>query len=90
MGGAIEVWVRKMARSAAKAVEPTTPHTQAARRTGLGVGLGPGDLIELNDAFELGTDDDDDLMASEDTERGRRRPPSAGLHEDDGWKKKGD
>lgn len=90
MGGAIEGWVRKLARTAAKAVEPTTPQVQAARRTGLGVGLGPGDLIELNDAFEFETDEEDSgVVDSHDSERGRTR--SAGsASRDDGWKKKGE
>jgi len=91
MGSAIEGWVRKLARSAAKAVEPTTPQIQAARRTGLGVGLGPGDLIELNDAFEFETDDEDSGVAERyDTERGRSRPAGPVFYDDDRWRKKGE
>lgn len=104
MGGAIEGWVRKIARSAAKAVEPATPQAQAARRTGLGVGLGPGDLIELNEAFELETDEED--QAGDYAERGRTRMgasigqksntttkarmPVAGFGDEENLKKKGD
>jgi len=58
VGGAIEGWVRKLANTAAKAVEPTLAVPQLGKGVGRGVGLGPGDLIELNDAFELGDDED--------------------------------
>jgi len=75
MSGAIEGWVRKLAQNAAKMVEPI-PGTTAGRRgprgpLGLERGRGGGDLIELNDAFEIGEDEEDNV---EETQRGRARP----------------
>lgn len=86
MGGAIEGWVRKLASNAAKMVEPAAG-AQAGKRgpgsdaLGLGQGRGAGDLIELNDAFEIGIDEDEEI---EERHRGRGRPDgstwAAGQH----------
>lgn len=75
MSGAIEGWVRKLAHNAAKMVEPM-PGTTGGRRVPKGaLGLeqerGGGDLIELNDAFEIGGDEED---STEEAQRGRVRP----------------
>jgi hypothetical protein len=68
VGGAIEGWVRRVARRAASALESNTATSSSAMmgtrnksNTGvqsLGVmgGGGMGDLIELVDAFEVGDD----------------------------------
>lgn len=53
MGSALEGWVRKIADRAAKVVEPPSPNLKLGRETGIRHG-GTGDLIELEDAWELG------------------------------------
>jgi LysM repeat protein len=72
VGGAIESWVRKLAKKAATALE-TNPATASTTRSkgkgnvggqGLGLAGGIGDLIELVDAFEVGDGGED--MARED------------------------
>lgn len=68
LGGAIEGWVRKMAKSATSAMEPSDRVTAARASVGVpgrGVG-GIGDLIEMADSFEIGGDED------EEEERGRQ------------------
>ncbi|KAA6415088.1 MAG: carbohydrate-binding module family 50 [Lasallia pustulata] len=53
VGGAIEGWVRKLARKAAATVQPPAPSHRPGVR----------DSIELSDAFEVGEDDDGTLGA---------------------------
>lgn len=84
VGGAIEGWMRDLAKSAVKAVEPASSassHGDASARP-FGLQRGPsGDLIELSNAFEVGVDDEDDedrpSVESVEEERGRIRPPVA-------------
>lgn len=71
VGGAIESWMRKMAKGASTMLEPSnkngTGKNSAVPVLGA-VGGDMGDLIELrDDAFEVGGDDDED-------ELGRGRP----------------
>lgn len=65
MGSALEGWARKMADRAAKVVQPPSPNLKLGRETGIRHG-GTGDLIELEDAFELGSsaggEDDGDAL----------------------------
>lgn len=69
VGGAIEGWVRKIAKSAAKAVEPQ-PSTSQGQRD-LGFRQGSEDIIELSNAFEIGEDDLDEEDRLEEQRRGR-------------------
>ncbi|KAF2489470.1 hypothetical protein BU16DRAFT_182591 [Lophium mytilinum] len=80
VGGAIESWMRKMAKGASTMLEPSTKNG-----TGRGsavpvigvVGGDMGDLIELrDDAFEVGDDDDDDDADA--LGRGRKATESLG------------
>lgn len=63
VGGAIEGWVRKLAKKASTALEASSTGDNAARikgkgtaaaNSGLGLGGNMGDLIELTDALDLG------------------------------------
>jgi hypothetical protein len=58
LGGAVESWVRKMAKKASTALD-SGPAASSARNPGVkaigvGVGSGTGDLIEMVDAFAIG------------------------------------
>jgi len=84
MGSAIEGWVRKIADKAAKVVEPPSPNVQRGRDTGIGSAGGAGDLIELEDAFELGGEDDmlpDPASFEEEPHRGRVSRRATGMEE---------
>lgn len=94
VGSTLEGWVRKMADRAAKVVEPPSPNLKLGRQTGIRHG-GMGDLIELEDAFELGSnagDNEGDVLpdpnafaAFDDDEpargRGSRRVGSTALQD---------
>jgi hypothetical protein len=57
VGGAIEGWMRKMAKKASSAMEANSAAAAAKGNAGvqaMGMGSGIGDLIELVDAFEIG------------------------------------
>lgn len=56
VGGAIESWVRRMAK---KPDQPTRAARASVGAPGKGAG-GIGDLIEMTDEFEIGRDDEDD------------------------------
>lgn len=71
VGGAIEGWVRKMAKKAGQALEGAGPaagggasqHSYGRGNVGvngMALGSGVGDLIELVDAFEIGDEDGED------------------------------
>lgn len=63
MGSAIEGWVRKMAKTAVKAVEPMSAvqskNQPRVKTTGIRPRSVDGDMIELNDAFEVGEEDEE-------------------------------
>jgi len=95
VGSTLEGWVRKMADRAAKVVEPPSPNLKLGRQTGIRHG-GMGDLIELEDAFELGghAGDEGDVLPDPDAfaafeddepargrERGSRRVGSTALQD---------
>ena len=94
VGGAIEGWVRKIAKSAAKAVEAQPSATQGQRD--LGFRHGSDDIIEMSNAFEIGEDDLDDEDRIEEQRRGRtllgRESTSSFTRDkyDGGSKRKGD
>jgi hypothetical protein len=78
VGGAIEGWMRKMAKRATTAIEANAA-TAAAKGNagvqGMGMGGGAGDLIELVDAFEIGDGEearlaDDSVLVADRTDTG--------------------
>ena len=85
VGVAIEGWVKKIAKQAAKAVEQPQQRqkpiatTQTRRELGISTTSGGGDLIELSNAFEIGEDEvDEEDRYEEALQRGRAR---IGKHE---------
>ncbi|KAI9652218.1 MAG: hypothetical protein M1831_007127 [Alyxoria varia] len=104
VGGAIEGWMRKLAKNAAKAVEPPAQRPTVSRtQKDLGLGIsgsqvtGDGDLIELSNAFEIGDDELDEEDKMDDPQRGRARlgkdtiqDSSGGYSERANSKRKGD
>lgn len=88
LGGAIEGWARKLAKTAAKALEQPAPSRGARQqRQKLGLGSSGGDLIELSNAFEIGLDDEIE-DAEEEQMRGRAREPTPTLHAQQ-WQRQG-
>lgn len=90
-GGAIEGWVRKVAKNAAKAIEP--PPSSMQTRRNLGMRQGSEDIIELSNAFEIGDDDLDEENYIDEQARGRtrtERSPTRGDFYDGASKRKGD
>jgi LysM repeat protein len=72
VGSTIEGWVRNIAHKAAKVVEPPSPNIKRGIDTGIRGGA--GDLIELEDAIDLGGEDDslpDPAMFDDEPHRGR-------------------
>jgi LysM repeat protein len=72
VGGAIESWMRRVASKAKDALEPAERAKVGRASVGTpskGV-RGVGDLIEMTDEFEIGTDDDGE--GEGEAERGRR------------------
>jgi hypothetical protein len=78
VGGAIEGWMRKMAKRATTAIEANAATATAkgnAGVQGMGMGGGAGDLIELVDAFEIGDGEearlaDDSVLVADRTDTG--------------------
>ncbi|KAB8349691.1 hypothetical protein FH972_023707 [Carpinus fangiana] len=72
IGGAIEGWVRNLSKTAAKLVEPPSASQQVRKQTG--IDSGTGDLIELDNSFEIGEDElPDPSQFSDEEGRGRSR-----------------
>lgn len=74
VGGAIESWMRRVASKAKDALEPAERAKVGRASVGnpsRGV-RGVGDLIEMTDEFEIGTDEDVEGEGEGEAERGRR------------------
>lgn len=73
LGHTVEGWAKKFTKGIAKALEPPTPqHVRQQRRAAGFSSTASGDLIELENAFEIGEEEDPDTPTLAHPERGRR------------------